>query len=741
MTARGKARILMASSVLLLVASGGYAYLSAQKVARLRELQAATQAALQEAYRLMVQSNIVLHSRESIVRPFQDWKTSLRRNADNLQALAVQPGLKLLSPELSDRAAQVLRVWKAMETSNFKPVEQSLTQVLDSAASELGAQGVSAGREIALADEKLLVTYYLPMATAEKGLTTGIDALGPFVTNVLDSLGQQIGRQTDVALLQTTRVTAAAIVVLVVSVVAALLYSITFLDQANRSLEDTVRRRTRAIQSLLDFSGRGFLSFGPDFVIRPEHSRDCEAILGPDLTGKRLPDLLYAEGTAHGDFVKALELVFSGKSRPDVVFELIDNEVRVGDRLVQLDFRVIDAETLMCSLEDVTERKRLEAHVAEQQELREMVLRIAMNRRPFISLTREAEEVFQTVYALALNGSPAEPGRGPAPALSQGAAHASGGNGDGAVATARAGSVDGSTALQALHTFKANAAFLRMKRTAGEAHALEQNLQDRMLVEDAPDPRVGLESLIRAYRAEIDIVREHLGQDWIREPDTITVRRQQLLAVERLARTAHPDDLGLQTAIEAARMLPVGELLERYNETVQNLASSRAKRIKPITIVGGETLILPEHFDRIAGSIVHLLRNIVDHGIERPGERTAAGKDPEGRITIATKATGAGIEISLSDDGRGIPFEAVQAKARLLGIVAPSAVLGQRELIQIIFRPGFSTSETVSAVSGRGVGLTAVRETVRELGGRIGVSTRKGQGTTFTLSIPFKVMA
>ena len=535
MTARGKARILMAASVFLLLGSGGYAYLSARKVARLRDLQAATQAALQEAYRLMVQSNTVLHSTESILRPFQDWKTSLARNADNLQALAVHPGLKLLSPELSERATQVLRVWKAMETSNFKPVEQSLAQVLESAATELGGQGVTAGRSIALADERLLVNYYLPMVTAEKGLTNGIDALGPFVTNVLDSLGQQIGRQTDAALVQTTRVSAFAVVVLVFSVVAALLYSITFLDQANRSLEGEVRRRTRAIQSLLDFSGRGFLSFGPDFVVRPEHSRECESILGPDITEKRLPDLLYQDGQSRADFVRAMELVFTGKSRPEVVFDLIDNEVRLGDQVIQLDFRVIDAETLMCSLEDVTERKRLEEHIAEQQELREMVLRVAMNRRSFVSVTREAEEVFRIVYAFAQNGggtvtvshdgsvdftqadAPARPARGGKAARAEGS--------------------DGSVALQALHTFKANAAFLRMKRTAAEAHALEQNLQDRLLIEDAMDPRAGLETLIKAYRDEIDVVREHLGRGV--DPGAGHDRRPQKAAAGRRAHRPH----------------------------------------------------------------------------------------------------------------------------------------------------------------------------------------------------------
>jgi signal transduction histidine kinase len=723
MTVRVRARILMLVSLLLLSASGGYAYLSARRVARLRSLQTATQQALQDAYRLMVHTSTLLHSTESITQSFPDWKAALRRNADDLQGLAAHPGLGLLAGELSDRAGQVLRAWKLMEDSQFTPAEQALTMVLESSPNELGGQGVVAGRARALNDPRLLVSSYFDMVRAERGLNSGLDALGPFVTNILDALGQQIAKQADAALSVTVRISAAAIVVLIVSVVAALLYSIRFLDQANRGLEGLVQQRTRSIQSLLDFSGRGFLSFGPDLVIKPEHSRDCEAILGEGIAGKRLADLLYPEGTSRTDFVKAMDLVFSGRSRPDVVFDLIDNEVAVGDRVVRIDFRVIDPETLMCSLEDITERKRLEGSIAEQQELREMILRAAMNRRTFVSLTREAEEVFREVHAFARD-------------VEQSTEAAAPGHGSDAAARATTAAARLEEVLQSLHTFKANAGFLRMKRTADEAHSLEQNLHDNSLVEGGPGATAGLEKLVQAYQGELDLVREHLGADWSREPDTVPVRRRQLLEVERLAKTTHPQDAELHTALEQVRMIPIGDLLDRYNETVQNLARSRAKRVRRIEVRGADTLVLPEHFDRIGGALVHLVRNIVDHGIERPGERTAAGKNPEGLIRVTARNGGGALEIMVSDDGRGIDFAAVEERARAMGLIETGARPTQRDLLRLIFKSGFTTADAVTTVSGRGVGLTAVSETVRRLGGRIGVSTRRGEGTTVTLSIP-----
>jgi signal transduction histidine kinase len=723
MTVRGRARILMLVSLLLLSVSGGYAYLSARRVARLRALQTATQVALRDAFRLMVDTGTLLHSTGSILQPFEDWKSGLRRNADNLQGLAAHPGLALLADELSDRAAQVLRAWKLMEESHFAPAEQALTRVLETASGDFGAQGVTAGRALALSEQRLLVGYYLDMVRAERGLNVGLDTLQPFVTTILDALGQQIARQADNALSLTIRVSAAAIVVLIVSVVAALLYSIRFLDQANRGLEGVVRQRTRSIQSLLDFSGRGFLSFGPDLVIRPEHSRDCEEILGKGISGRRLADVLYPEGTSRTDFVKAMDLVFSGKSRPDVVFELIDNEIAVGDRVVRIDFRVIDSDTLMCSLEDITERRRLEGSIAEQQELREMILRAAMNRRTFVGLTREAEEVFREVHAFARDVEESTEAVAP-------------GQGSAAAARATAAAARLEEVLQSLHTFKANAAFLRMKRTADEAHALEQNLHDNSLVEGGPGATAGLEKLVQAYQGELYVVREHLGADWSREPDTVPVRRRQLLEVERLAKTTHPQDAGLHAALEQVRMIPIGDLLDRYNETVQNLARSRAKRVRPIEVAGAETLVLPERFDRIGGALVHLVRNIVDHGIERPGERTAAGKNPEGLIRITARNGDGSLELMVCDDGRGIDFAAVEERARAMGLIEAGARPTQRDLLRLIFKSGFTTADAVTTVSGRGVGLTAVSETVRRLGGRIGVSTRRGEGTTVTLSIP-----
>jgi two-component system chemotaxis sensor kinase CheA len=192
----------------------------------------------------------------------------------------------------------------------------------------------------------------------------------------------------------------------------------------------------------------------------------------------------------------------------------------------------------------------------------------------------------------------------------------------------------------------------------------------------------------------------------------------------------------MQAEVIAARMTPVGEVLERFPRLVRDLARELGKQIR-LDIEGDEIELDRSILDEIGQPLLHLVRNAADHGIELPEQRVAAGKPEEGRILLSASRERNYVALRLSDDGRGIDREAILAKARREGLVGGAAeALSDDLLLRVLARPGFSTAEAVSGVSGRGVGVDVVVTRVRALGGTIEVRSELGRGTTFTIRVP-----
>jgi two-component system chemotaxis sensor kinase CheA len=183
------------------------------------------------------------------------------------------------------------------------------------------------------------------------------------------------------------------------------------------------------------------------------------------------------------------------------------------------------------------------------------------------------------------------------------------------------------------------------------------------------------------------------------------------------------------------RMVPIAQLFGRFRRLIHDLERDTGKRIELST--EGETTELDKTvIERLADPLIHLIRNAADHGLEGPEQRAAAGKPPVGRIMLAARQSGAEVVITITDDGRGIDRARVRAKAEENGLIAPGAVLGDQELLQLIFAPGFSTAAAITNLSGRGVGMDVVKKTIEGLRGAIDISSEPGQGSVVSLRIP-----
>jgi two-component system chemotaxis sensor kinase CheA len=243
---------------------------------------------------------------------------------------------------------------------------------------------------------------------------------------------------------------------------------------------------------------------------------------------------------------------------------------------------------------------------------------------------------------------------------------------------------------------------------------------------------------------ELGVARSRAGtSDLMREVDSH--RRKLEFIRGDIAQEAHYLGMvaqGLQEDVKDVRMVPIGPVVDPMRRMVRDLANSIGKQA--VLEVSGESVRVDKRLlELIRDPLNHLLRNAVDHGLEKTSDRVAAGKPPMGKIHLSAEARDSQVQIEIKDDGRGIRADEIRSAAVEKGLIDAdrAAALSQREALNLIFSAGFTTARTVTNISGRGVGLDVVRENVARLGGRIEFFTEPGKGTQFNLNLPLTLTA
>lgn len=247
----------------------------------------------------------------------------------------------------------------------------------------------------------------------------------------------------------------------------------------------------------------------------------------------------------------------------------------------------------------------------------------------------------------------------------------------------------------------------------------------------ATTTRIELERIDRVVNmvGELVISQAMLGQIVQDLPEGTAGRLTQILE-EVVHHTRE-----LKDSVMSMRAQPVGSVFQRMPRLVRELAAKTHKKVR-LEMHGETTEVDRSIIERLSDPLTHIIRNSADHGIESPAERLAAGKSEEGTIRLSAEHRGGRIVIEVKDDGAGINSERVLKKAREKGLVSPDAVLSEDEISNLIMLPGFSTAETVSDISGRGVGMDVVRSNIQDLGGRISLKSERGRGMTIQLALP-----
>jgi two-component system, chemotaxis family, sensor kinase CheA len=283
-------------------------------------------------------------------------------------------------------------------------------------------------------------------------------------------------------------------------------------------------------------------------------------------------------------------------------------------------------------------------------------------------------------------------------------------------------------------------------RDAAAPSAPPEDADDAEPAADAPRLEVATE-LLRVPFAKLDalanLVAELLGAHAALDDlldthrvalESAGLRRPLQTRVEQLERVA----AALRRTTTDLRLVPVGRVLRRFPSLVRDLAREQGKRIR-VAIEGEETEMDKSTVDILAEPLLHLVRNAVDHGIQPPDVRVAAGKAPEGTITLRALSSGDTVRIEVEDDGMGLDRARILERARTSGLVGDEEPLTDDEIAELIFRPGFSTRQQADLVSGRGIGMDIVASSVTRLRGSLEVEDSPGEGSRFVLRLPLTI--
>jgi len=291
------------------------------------------------------------------------------------------------------------------------------------------------------------------------------------------------------------------------------------------------------------------------------------------------------------------------------------------------------------------------------------------------------------------------------------------------------------------------------KQALGEllvaAKAISEKALDQALQKQEKAPKTEEDQTIRVETRRLDSVMNLVGE--------LVLGRNRLIKIGGVLEQTHESDpqvraLGetltqlnlvttdLQLAVMKTRMLPIKKVMAKLPRMVRDLSQKLGKQVR-LETHGEETELDKSVADEIGDPLVHLVRNAIDHGIEMPTERHAARKPSEGLLRIAASQEGNSIVIRIQDDGKGIALSKIKAKALSKGLISEAelATMEPREVVNLVFLPGFSTAEKVTDVSGRGVGMDVVRTNIRKMNGTVEIESEEGKGSLITIKLPLTI--
>ncbi len=499
----------------------------------------------------------------------------------------------------------------------------------------------------------------------------------------------------------------------------------------NLRLEAKVKERTREIGDIMDNVGQGIITVPENIVVNPEYSMFAESIFKKKPAGVRLSSLLYQDEKKAEEFDEWLEMFFDKNAiiTFDDIVDMADSEVETlidgKTKNLKIEYRpILDEDSqsvrkVMVVLSDITKEKELEAEREKERQEHERVVKILRDQDSFFGFLDDSRDSINNMQNI----------------LAQ------------LMAETEGDSELINELFRGVHTIKGNASSFSINDVSCLAHEIESVFNSiregsvKVTPELVESLRGQLHEIFENMESVVNLMTQLVGESFgAAGHKVVKVKEEKMSALcELLKKIEAPANVRnqLKECVEQMLKAPVGRITRRYPDMVKSIALELGKKVNVKLDVGD--IEISGHVEHaIADPLIHILRNAVDHGIEEPQNRTAAGKPEEGTIVIECRETDDSIILAIKDDGGGIDPDKIRMVAQKKGVITESEAraLSDDEAIAIIFRPDFSSREEATDLSGRGVGMDVVKTEVEAVGGSIRLESEFMKGTTITLIIP-----
>ncbi|MDP4088691.1 MAG: ATP-binding protein [Bacillota bacterium] len=478
-------------------------------------------------------------------------------------------------------------------------------------------------------------------------------------------------------------------------------------SSALTSMNSALANRHSKLKNILDHVEQGLLTFNKSLVINYEYSQECERIFSGKVSQNKLSSLLYESDDSMQSFIDdlLLKIFDSEEGKRPLYISLLPEEVLIEGKNISVSYKIVkdekDEDIMMVILSDITEKRKLEKKMDEERSILKMVVKTIINRNEFLQLSGEYKSFCEEDF----NGLQKE---------------------------------DFDEWLRKIHTFKGNFSQFDMISVVKQLDELENSLYSDTSYSIITD--LNGKQLYSWLSEDLNIIETYTGSDFSRDEEIFYIKKSKLTEIEEKLKK-------VLSAYEYKTVLPmikslcyksVKELLAIYPAYIEKLSQRIERPVRPLEISGDEVLIDTNYYGEVTKSLVHIFRNCVDHGIENEDERLEKGKEQMGTIRCMVKDLADNFSITISDDGRGIDVPLLEQKCLERNVCSEEELhkMNHDEKMDLIFKQGLSTKDSATSISGRGVGMPAVKEAVENAGGNIEVYSEKDVYTSFIITLP-----
>lgn len=484
------------------------------------------------------------------------------------------------------------------------------------------------------------------------------------------------------------------------------------LKELNYTLESKVDTRTLelresnySLKTLLDNTGQGILFYGDNFIIDENFSSECIKYFEREIGGMHIADLLFNTENEQSFFIDTNMAILSEKNkrRRRAYMDLLPLEIDVKRRRLKIEYRLIEGNDnkMMVILTDITQIRNLEDKIRSERTTLEMIVKVVTNNIFFKRMLKEFKIMLAQLEEIRYLKSKDD-------------------------------------LFMEIHTFKGNFSQMKLVNLSNELNKFEDFIQENYSLLTATfniKAQERINKIRLALNLEIDTIKNIIGSTYIQENNEFLISKDKVIEIESRIKKELPSQYSeiVSKELSELRKIRLLDILLQYKEYVKELAEKRGKLVEFEIIEIDRVFIEEEKYGELINSLIHIFRNMIDHGIEKPEERSMIGKNNIGKIKCSISKQGNKIQIYVSDDGAGIDFKKIAEKAVAEGWLEESQIDDKQELINLIFKERFSSKSEADEISGRGVGLAAVKKVIESYFGNISVLSEIKKGTEFRI--------